>query len=157
MPSILHKTSSISHLAWSNSFARRGSVWPFSISTSPCATRLSFVLNRNCREDEGRSLGIALQEGIPNHLKRLRTKSSVVSVKEKALLKASPRQAQRRPAYRLGGIRCIGGTSLIRAFLRNVGDLYRMPRENPISYKRRGKVPMPVQESDHPIVVLKSL
>src|SRR5260364_46502 len=89
MPSILHKTSSISHLAWSNSFARRGSVWPFSISTSPCATRLSFVLNRNCREDEGRSLGIALQEGIPNHLKRLRTKSSVVSVKEKALLKAS--------------------------------------------------------------------
>src|SRR5260363_437164 len=86
---VLHKKSSISHLAWSNSFARRGSVWPFSISTSPCATRLSFVLNRNCREDEGRSLGIALQEGIPNHLKRLRTKSSVVSVKEKALLKAS--------------------------------------------------------------------
>src|SRR5260364_195094 len=60
-----------------------------SSSRGSCATRLSFVLNRNCREDEGRSLGIALQEGIPNHLKRLRTKSSVVSVKEKALLKAS--------------------------------------------------------------------
>ena len=47
------------------------------------------LLNRNCRKDGGRSLGIALQEEMPNHLKRLRPKALVVSVKEKALLKAS--------------------------------------------------------------------
>src|SRR5260363_201671 len=99
MPSILHKTSSISHLAWSNSFARRGSVWPFSISTSPCATRLSFVLNRNCREDEGRSLGIALQEGIPNHLKRLRTKSEGELVSETSP-EATCLPIGRHPVYR---------------------------------------------------------
>jgi len=39
---------------------------------------------RSCTRDEGRPLGAALQEEAPNHLKLLRPKAVVVSVKEKA-------------------------------------------------------------------------
>lgn len=39
-----------------------------------------------CTEDEGRPLGIAIQVEIPNHLKLLWSKATVVSVKEKAKL-----------------------------------------------------------------------
>ena len=38
----------------------------------------------NCTRDEGRSLGVALQEEASNHLKLLWSKVMVVSVKEKA-------------------------------------------------------------------------
>ena len=38
---------------------------------------------RNCLTDEGRSLGIGLQERIPNHLRRLWSKATVVSAKAK--------------------------------------------------------------------------
>jgi hypothetical protein len=34
---------------------------------------------RNCLIDEGRSLGIGLQEQVPNHLRRLWSKAMVVS------------------------------------------------------------------------------
>jgi len=37
-----------------------------------------------CTEDESRSLGTAMQVEVSNHLKLLRTKAVVVSVKEKA-------------------------------------------------------------------------
>ena len=38
---------------------------------------------RNCTEDEGRSLGVGLQEQAPKHLKLLWSKAMVVSVEEK--------------------------------------------------------------------------
>ena len=38
---------------------------------------------RSCATDEGRSLGVALQEEASNHLKLLWSKAMVVSVKEK--------------------------------------------------------------------------
>jgi hypothetical protein len=38
---------------------------------------------RNCFSDEGRPLGIGLQERIPNHLRRLWSKAMVVSAKAK--------------------------------------------------------------------------
>jgi hypothetical protein len=40
----------------------------------------------NCTGDEGRSLGTAIQVEVSNHLKRLRSKALVVSVKEKVSL-----------------------------------------------------------------------
>jgi hypothetical protein len=39
---------------------------------------------RSCATDEGRSLGVGLQEQASNHLKLLWSKAMVVSVKEKA-------------------------------------------------------------------------
>jgi len=47
---------------------------------------LSLELQLCCTEDEGRPLGIAIQVEIPNHLKLLWSKATVVSVKEKARL-----------------------------------------------------------------------
>ena len=38
---------------------------------------------RGCTEDEGRSLGVGLQEQAPKHLKLLWSKAMVVSVEEK--------------------------------------------------------------------------
>jgi hypothetical protein len=38
---------------------------------------------RNCLTDEGRPLGIGLQERIPNHLRRLWPKAMVVSAEGK--------------------------------------------------------------------------
>lgn len=38
---------------------------------------------RNCLTDEGRPLGIGLQERIPNHLRRLWSKAMVVSAEGK--------------------------------------------------------------------------
>ena len=40
-------------------------------------SRTSFCV-RNCLNDEGRSLGIGLQEQVPNHLRRLWSKAMVV-------------------------------------------------------------------------------
>ena len=39
----------------------------------------------NCSTDEGRSLGIGLQERVPNHLRRLWSKAMVVSTEGKGL------------------------------------------------------------------------
>ncbi len=39
---------------------------------------------RNCARDEGRSLGVGLQEQVPNHLKLRWLSARVVSVMEKA-------------------------------------------------------------------------
>jgi hypothetical protein len=39
---------------------------------------------RNCAGDEGRPLGVGLQEQAPNHLKLLWSEAMVVSVKEKS-------------------------------------------------------------------------
>jgi len=39
----------------------------------------------NCLIDEGRPLGTGLQEQVPNHLRRLRTKAVVVSTEGKGL------------------------------------------------------------------------
>ena len=38
---------------------------------------------RNCLTDEGRPLGIGLQERVPNHLRRLWPKAMVVSAEGK--------------------------------------------------------------------------
>jgi hypothetical protein len=51
--------------------AERRPIW--STESVPC-----------CAEDEGRPLGAAMQVEASNHLKLLRSKSVVVSVKEKA-------------------------------------------------------------------------
>ena len=40
---------------------------------------------RNCLADEGRPLGIGLQEQIPNHLRRLWSKAMVVNAEGKGL------------------------------------------------------------------------
>jgi len=45
--------------------------------------RETHEVSRNYGVDEGRPLGATLQEGVPNHLKRRRSKAGVVSVKEK--------------------------------------------------------------------------
>ncbi len=47
------------------------------------------VLQLSCIKDEGRPFGIALQEEIPNHRKRLWSKAMVVSVTEKVQRDAS--------------------------------------------------------------------
>ena len=39
---------------------------------------------RNCARDEGRSLGVGLQEQAPNHLKLRWLRARVVSVKDKS-------------------------------------------------------------------------
>ena len=44
---------------------------------------------RNCVDDEGRPFAIALQGEVANHLKRLKSKALVVSVKEKVFNKIS--------------------------------------------------------------------
>ena len=54
-----------------------------------CATRVRSMNTRNYRRDEGRPFDTVLQEKVSNHLKRLRSKILVVSVKEKASLKVS--------------------------------------------------------------------
>ena len=41
---------------------------------------------RNCARDEGRSLGVGLQEQAPNHLKLRWLRARVVSVKDKSWL-----------------------------------------------------------------------
>jgi hypothetical protein len=38
----------------------------------------------NCMRDEGRTLGVGLQEQVPNHLKLRWLRARVVSVKEKS-------------------------------------------------------------------------
>ena len=48
--------------------------------------KLSHEQQLCCTDDEGRSLGIAIQVEISNHLKLLWSKALVVSVKEKARL-----------------------------------------------------------------------
>jgi len=125
-------------------------------------------LVRNCKRDEGRSFEVGMQVRASNHPKRLWPKAMVVSVGEKAHVKcqmwakkvsdkrtivgvenvhrrcqnwgpgSTPGRAQQIPAYRLSGIRRTGGTSLVRALLRNVGTLHAMPRENPISVNHEG-------------------
>ena len=40
---------------------------------------------RNCSTDEGRPLGIGLQEQVPNHLRRLCSKGKVVNAEGKGL------------------------------------------------------------------------
>jgi len=48
-----------------------------------------------CVRDEGRSLGIGVQDQVPNHLKLLGSKALVVSVQEKAgreLVRYEPRR-----------------------------------------------------------------
>jgi hypothetical protein len=116
-----------------------------------------------------RPFGVGLQGQAPNHLKRLGTKAPVVRVEEKASkrcqvrikkvsdkrttasvekldgrcrnwgLVSVPRQAQGKPVYGLSGIRRRGGTSLIRALLRNVGTFAAMRTENPQVEDPRGR------------------
>ncbi len=50
---------------------------------------------RGCTKDEGRPLGVGLQEQAPNHLKLHLLRAGVVSVKEKALVKVSGVNQQR--------------------------------------------------------------
>lgn len=50
---------------------------------------------RGCTRDEGRPLGVGLQEQAPNHLKLHLLRAGVVSVKEKALLEVSGMNQQR--------------------------------------------------------------
>ena len=42
------------------------------------------LVQQCCTDDGGRSAGTAIQVEVPNHLKGLRTKAVVLSVKEKA-------------------------------------------------------------------------
>ena len=52
---------------------------------SKCATSALGVISvRNCTRDEGRPLGVGLQEQAPNHLKLRWLRARVVSVKEKS-------------------------------------------------------------------------
>jgi hypothetical protein len=55
---------------------------------------------RNCLTDEGRPLGIGLQEQVPNHLRRLWTKSKVVNAEGKGL--ARTRSGDRQEEDRKG-------------------------------------------------------
>ena len=54
-----------------------------------------YVCHEAARKDEGRPLGVGLQEQAPNHLKLHLLRAGVVSVKEKALLKVSGMNQQR--------------------------------------------------------------
>ena len=49
---------------------------------------------RNCTRDEGRPLGVGLQEQAPNHLKLRWLRARVVSVKEKSWLKTVAGEVQ---------------------------------------------------------------
>ena len=49
---------------------------------------------RNCTRDEGRPLGVGLQEQAPNHLKLCWLKAKVVSIKEKSRQKAVAGETQ---------------------------------------------------------------
>ena len=49
---------------------------------------------RNCTRDEGRSLGVGLQEQAPNHLKLRWLRARVVSVKDKSWLKTVAGEVQ---------------------------------------------------------------
>ena len=49
---------------------------------------------RNCARDEGRPLGVGLQEQAPNHLKLRWLRARVVSVKEKSWLKTVAGEVQ---------------------------------------------------------------
>ena len=49
---------------------------------------------RNCARDEGRSLGVGLQEQAPNHLKLRWLRARVVSVKDKSWLKTLAGEVQ---------------------------------------------------------------
>jgi hypothetical protein len=55
---------------------------------------------RNCLTDEGRPLGIGLQEQVPNHLRRLGPKAMVVSTEGKGL--ARTRSGDRQEEDRKG-------------------------------------------------------
>lgn len=75
---------------------------------------------RCCTRDEGRPLGAALQEEAPNHLKLLRSKAVVVSVKEKAgktcqvsLKKTNASESLRKGRKRRDEVKT-GGESLTR-------------------------------------------
>ena len=50
---------------------------------------------RGCTEDEGRPLGVGLQEQASNHLKLHLLRAGVVSVKGKAFVKVSGMNQQR--------------------------------------------------------------
>ena len=63
------------------------------------STRSSRELNvRNCLTDEGRPLGIGLQERIPNHLRRLWTKAMVVSAEGKGPARPGQVSGKKRTA-----------------------------------------------------------
>jgi hypothetical protein len=49
---------------------------------------------RNCLTDEGRPLGTGLQGQVPNHLRRLRSKTMVVSTEGKGLAKTGSGERQ---------------------------------------------------------------
>jgi len=49
---------------------------------------------RNCTRDEGRPLGVGLQEQAPNHLKLRWLRARVVSVKEKSRHKIAAGEGQ---------------------------------------------------------------
>ena len=55
---------------------------------------------RCCSTDEGRPLGIGLQEQVPNHLRRLWSKATVVSAEGKGL--ARTRSGDRQEEDRKG-------------------------------------------------------
>ena len=59
----------------------------------PRATRRA---PRGCTEDEGRPLGVGLQEQAPKHLKLLWSKAMVVSVEEKVPLDGISCESERR-------------------------------------------------------------
>ena len=50
----------------------------------------------------------------------------------------SPGQVQGKPVYCLSGVRHKDGMNLVQAFVRNVGTLHVMLRENPISEDHEG-------------------
>jgi hypothetical protein len=65
-----------------------------------------------CVRDEGRSLGIGLQDRVPNHRKLRGAKVLVVSVPEKAgreLVRCEPRR--RTQVNRRGGVESVGTSS----------------------------------------------
>ena len=104
-----------------------------------------------CTQDEGRPLGTALQEEVPNHLTLRGSRARVVSGEETARQDCvrygsqrraqanpcggvesvgttsklepvvTPGGAQRQPAYWLGGVRHKDGVTVIQACVWNVG------------------------------------
>jgi len=53
---------------------------------------------RNCLTDEGRPLGVGLQERIPNHLRRLWSKAMVVSAEGKGPARLGQVSGKKRTA-----------------------------------------------------------
>jgi hypothetical protein len=67
------------------------------VDASVASVRVLYPIRapRGCTKDEGRPLGVGLQEQAPNHLKLHLLRAGVVSVKEKALVKVSGVNQQR--------------------------------------------------------------